>query len=748
MLLAVWGQIVALGQAPAPAPAGADPTEAELFRPSAPALDPAVQAILATNPVLPWECARAAKILSDLGEHELAKGFLQKILNELASLPEAQRRETLVDFDRRFGSPMFFDMALRPQLAPAARQLAEMLAEALEAHRRDPDRLTRLVQQLADENPRLAVEAAEELRLCGSFAVWPLVQALSRPVDLDPARAPDFWRRSLSVFRKLGPDAYGPLQAILEGNNAAAATVAAQLVAALSARELASSLLVLAWKSDDPALREAAGRALIPFFGKRPEPEAAAAILVNLARQKLETASIADSQTRQSHWFWDPNVAAPTFQSLPQPEVIRRQALRWCEDALRLDPANLSAEILAAIAQAELGAPSGSVGEIAAAIQRLTASWSEKSLGRLLQILVVANHLQMPVAAAVTLGVIGQRAGEQMIFANHVDPSPLVQCLRHPDRRIRYFAVRTVLQHASHGQFAGASWVWEAVGYFLATEGKRRVLLATANTEDAMRIAGFLIPQGYEIETARTGREVFRLLSSSPDFELAFIDVAIEDPAAPLLLQQLRGDCRTATLPIGLLARAGSLDRAKQLASGDPKTQAFSRPHDQESARWQVAELKKLDAGALLSPQERVTIARDLLQQLSADLERISRLIPLGRLESVWVFQLQFADRAPAAISILAHLGTPGAQTALVEYASRPIWPVELRRQAAAAFAQSISRHTILLTTKQINRQYELYNQFGPTSAVEREILGSLLDAMEEQLKTDEPAALSTSLIP
>ena len=44
---------------------------------------------------------------------------------------------------------------------------------------------------------------------------------------------------------------------------------------------------------------------------------------------------------------------------------------------------------------------------------------------------------------------------------------------------------------------------------------------------------------------------------ASPDYEFMLLDMAIDQPPADRLVQQLRQDGRTATLPVGLIAREG-----------------------------------------------------------------------------------------------------------------------------------------------------------------------------------------------
>lgn len=719
-----------IGIAPAPAaqlglddsnPLGVEPGS----RPTLPS--PAAQAILATNPSLPWECARAAKILADLGEVDLAKGFLQKILAELAGQDETERRATLVDFEARFGLMMFYEMAIRPELNPEARQLADALARALDEHRRDLPRLKNLVPDLASDHAGTAVGAAEELRRSGGFAVMALLEGWA---EAPPGSR---WRqRILEVFRALGSEAVGPLRAVIQKGPVELAAGAAEVAGTLRLSALGPYLLASAHLSPDGKVRTAARTALGNIYGQVPGPEAAAVVLVRHTEALLSRAGRQLDDQPIEYWFWDDNAARPEVATINPPEEAKREALWLASSAARLSPDNTMAGLLLGVAEAEVASGKGSLREIADGADRLSKSWTERSSGELVQIYGLTQKFKLPVAGALTLAVLARREGDRLLLSNHVQPSVLVEALRHPDRRLRYFALLSVLQHAEDCHFAGASWLCEGIAFFLASEGKSRGLLATPNPVEAMETAGFLIQLGYEVDTARTGKEVFRALTSSPDFEFAFIDLAIDDPPVDVLLQQLAIDCRSALVPIGLVARAGTLQRAEQLAGRHPLVRAFSRPHSLESVRWQLEELNRLNQGGLLTRQERNFVAHTLLQVLAADVKRTGQIVSLRRLELVLSWQPNFPDRAPAALTLLGSLGTASSQATLIEFATRQDPPAELRRKAVAALADSIAQHGILLTTRQILRQYDLYNQLGPISPLEREILGAILDILEE----------------
>jgi len=87
------------------------------------------------------------------------------------------------------------------------------------------------------------------------------------------------------------------------------------------------------------------------------------------------------------------------------------------------------------------------------------------------------------------------------------------------------------------------------------------------------------------------------------------------------------------------------------------------------------------------------------------------------------------------AVPLLEYFGTAQSQRALIEVASSPSEPIKLRQAAAAAFDLSTRRRGILLTTAEIVRQYDRYNQSEKLDRPTQMVLGSVLDSIEAPSK-------------
>ena len=96
---------------------------------------------------------------------------------------------------------------------------------------------------------------------------------------------------------------------------------------------------------------------------------------------------------------------------------------------------------------------------------------------------------------------------------------------------------------------------------------------------------------------------------------------------------------------------------------------------------------------------------------------------------------LYFPGFAEEGSKILASLGTPDSQRELVNFASQSGLPVEDRKKVVQAFADSVATGGTLLTTVEIQQQYDRYNASKTEPEESQKVLGAILDVIEAHAK-------------
>lgn len=687
---------------------------------------PAVLAILETEPTTPAECARAAKILAQLERPDLSRQFLQRVID--AKLSE----DELAALADQFGSGMFINLAAREELLPEAKTVADAVLAA--ANQVVQKRVPEFIAQLRDPSPDVRRGAMENLKKARAAAIGPMVAVLA-----DAGRVAEHGR-ILGALIAMRREAAGPLISLLERSDP---RLMAQAIRALAAMEAKESLIYLLgpYTSDasDPAIREAAATAIERLVGHLPSKPQAIRLLRERAQAYFDGSQPvrAEADGQVTLWKWDAGAKQCTWRKYSPEDAALVLAARLARDAFALakDDAEIRLLYLATMLEAaayETGLDRPLQTGEGTAVEEATG-FGPEVIEDVLEYAVDGGHTAAATAAAQILGRSGKT---DLLLRQGESPSPLVLAVRHPDRRLRTAAVGAVLQLQPKGPFPGSSYVPESLAFSAASTGTRRALVACTTTDFARQLAGMLSGQGFDVDTATTGRELIQLAIASPDYELALIDVTIEGPTADVLLQQLRHDYRAAKLRVGLIARDGYLERAQHIARSDATALAFSRPHSDESIAWQVEQLETLGARTFLAHAERQRQAVEALQRLAEIGGSDSRLYDVYRWQQAPLGALYAPKLSVHAAAVLEHLGTPESQRALVELASRWTQPLPTRAAALAAFRGNTRQYGILLTTEEIRRQYDRYNRSGDLDEKTQQILGAILDCIEAPTQT------------
>ena len=141
--------------------------------------DPWVRAILEVKPVTPEQWLQDIRALMDLSRPDLAKEYLRRFSE---AMPPAAALPPLY---ARFGSAFFLRLATREDLQPEGAAVADTMLQVVDAHRRDPERLAAIVQQLDNEDPAARRRAMVELAQVGPPVVAPLLRVLAESERAD-----------------------------------------------------------------------------------------------------------------------------------------------------------------------------------------------------------------------------------------------------------------------------------------------------------------------------------------------------------------------------------------------------------------------------------------------------------------------------------------------------------------------------------------------------------------------------------
>jgi hypothetical protein len=684
---------------------------------------PAVQAILANNPSTPTECVQAARVLADLGRPELSKQFLKRVL-------DAKPDETaLADLGEQVGSATLLNMSDRKELLPEAKQLANAVLAAVNRRLHDPRRLAGLIGQLRDPSPQVRVGALKGLLEARGGAVGPLTAVLA-----DPARAAEY-PIVRAVLVRLESDAVEALLGMLEKPEPKTISQAIQVLVDMHAVKAAVYLLRPAIsEKTDPEVRASAVAALGRLAGQVPGRKQAVHLLIERAENYFDRRQPVEREVagQVELWDWDAAQRRCVARSYPVDDASRVLAARLARDAFALAPEDgqvrrvyLATMLEQAAYERGLDKP---VGDRADSLPPEVERFGAAVIEDVLQYAMAGNH---PAAATVAARILGRCGQTEELLYRGPQPGPLALATQNPERRLRLAACEAIVRLQPGRPYAGSSYVPQTLALLAASGGMRRALVAGPSVQAARELGGMMAASGLQADTATSGRELLRMAVASPDYELALIDPAIEQPTIDLLLQELRGDWRSADLRVGLIARSGCFEQAERLARGDPLTLAFARPHDQQSLQWQLAQLAALRPREFVGYAERqrqAAAALDLLAELGSSPPEV---YDLRRIQDSVVAALYTPALSTKAVGVLAHLGTPESQRALVDLASRFTQPLEIRRAAVVAFRRNSQKQGLLLTTAEIRRQYDRYNQSESLDAATQRILGLILDCIE-----------------
>ena len=695
--------------------------------------DPFVLAILGVKPTNPEQWLQDIRALIQLNRPQLAKEYLKQFAESLPAADELARLQA------RFGSALFLQLSSLESLQPEGALVGNAVMQAADARIGNVQRLKGLVDRLDDENAAAKRLAMADLVQAGPLAVPVLIQVLADTTQAGVHPA------AIRTLQAIGSGSVDPLIATLETTDDRLKAVAIRILGSLKARKAIPFLMAPAWaEGSDAAVRDAAVQALQEIVGSTPAQHESAVYLSRQLDSYLSGTVPADVDERGNVtlWVWDAEQQAPIERTLSAADASFANAARIVQQLYRVAPAQGNHRILHLATALEVAKrQEGYDRPLTASAAPIVAEAAQAGPGNLEQVLDLALDKRLYGAAIAAVDLLGDTQDVSLVQSSDGQPRLLARALLHPHRRVQFAAARAILKLDPHSTYAGSSHLPEVLGYLSASGGRRRVLIGDPRADVARTLAAYFDELGFDADTEVGGRALALRAFDSPDYVFALIGDGIDRPAYRELVQILRNDPRSADMPIGILVRAVNEQAAQRLAESDALTLAFPPPQTREDVEADAQRMLQVAGRRLVSADERfreASFALDALATLAGDSEKYG-FYDLLRLEPRVQQALMIPTLAAKAARVLGLQGTPGAQTALIEFASAQVQPLADRQAAADAFRTAVDRRGLLLTRSQLQRQYELYNASEGLDRGTQDVLAAILDTIETPTRKAPP---------
>lgn len=747
----------------------------------------AAQAILDSKPATPKKQIEAAQSLLSLGYPDDAREVIAALSE---SPPVGEEAAKLV---RDFGSSLFLNWLSSPEMAPEGHTLAKTLLANAAEYIRSPVQIQAAITDLSKPGAK-ASRARILLREAGLSAMPSLAAALADPsrkaefpavrgailtyrqAAIDPliplllSNDPRLRAEASVLLGRLGAESAAPYLAALAVSDTDAD---AQLDDARTARWALRKL------GNDIPSREAA----VMYLDEK----------VTEALNDKGAAKYDYQETRRI-WRWNDAKRELSVHEVSVEQDRRELAARLADALARVKPNDAFYQrrrLLAHLAYEQSVA--GDRGTLAPASSTAVKLANEMGIDAVDGVLADALKSANVPAILACCRILGASGRPELLTRQQPQAAPLAEAMRFVDRRVRRAATDAALRLNYLDVYPGDSNVIANLEHFVATSGQPRVLIGHGNRDEASRLAALWSEMGYAADFATSGKRLFEMAVAKPDYQMILVSDTVDRWNVLETVQWLRRDRRTFDIPVGVmkrpqpfateqpLARRSALEPRRDAAPPPPYNYGGQAGFVRNTSEVRQGFDLKLDVVPILVPLEQphrfaelaavevplaalvsTPVSRDGADWVTRELQDRNggKLYPLERvlddaawavrwaakladqypdgdhfdlncLESQLIGALRVPELAIPAATCLGRLGTPQAQTALVDQASLNGVDLAARQAAADAFAKTIVVHGTLLTKQQILDQYERYNASADDIPESLAILAGVLDAIE-----------------
>ena len=680
-----------------------------------------------SDPKTGVELAKAASVLIEIEMYNDARFYLGKI--EALNLDQAK----MFELNDQVGSDFFLFIHTNARLQPEGETLARKVMAGSRSESSSPARMNQLIKTLSDENVSVRSDAFRKLRRLGEPAVAAMLNVFAQP-----ERSSEY-PGIRGALMHMGVHAQGPL---LGAAYASDVQVQAESIRALGSFESTEANDALMWASLSPKvpqhLRDIAFKAMA--LNGAPATDS------NVLEKRLYDRSLAYLMGNRKYagallgsvvlWDWDAKKKVMVPTEVSAETAARVIASRRANDLYEIRPdlgRNREIYLLTQFEAAKRLVGKDKQVNVEALSSRLALSASEVE-----SILQRAMDLELVPAAVACCEVLESIGTESLLTQYSTRPGPLVKAILFGDRFLQFAAFEAIAKIDPQQAYPGSSYVTSLAVHLAQSQNRAAALVGHNNSGSGQTFAALLNDSGVLGESVSNARDFFGQATSNPDIEMLFVTDTLNRPHYAELIQQLRNDWRTRRVPIAFLFR--DHERNKRVTFRLPNddlliTAPFSDLPDLVATN--VVNLRKLYDPWQLSNVDRrrhAAAAIRWITKVSGDRETYS-FCDLGAQQESLIRILYIPGFAEKAGAVLAGLGTPDSQRELVNFASQSGLPMADREKVVQAFAESVKTGGTLLTSVEIQQQYDRYNASKTESKETQEVLGAILDVIEAKSK-------------
>ncbi len=691
----------------APAQDDAAPAAEEPAEPAAPLpVDPS-RTPLAADPKSPEELFEATLMMVDIARFDLAEIYLTKLLSE--SLDD----ELLLALREKYGVAAFLKLASVKRLNPGAEKLLDLSNAAAIKQANDPVRIARLIRDLGGDPEQRAVAEAELISL-GAPVVPGLLAVLT-----DPVRA-DKHETVMEAILLIRERAIPPLIGALTAPDAIFRSHVITMLGQLQASAAVPYLWHPAQAPDETEdVRLAARNALSQILGVNLETvgrlatEGVVARILDSAREHFRNSHVwkTNGAGKVALWWWSAPQGTVALRMVSPEEASDLVGLRLAREALSLAPQLRATQVMylgfafatdVRRAGFDRPLPEGP----GTAHDTALAAGSEV----IVDVIAEAVNSQRPAVAVAGLKVFSQIGTLAQLQLGGTQKSVIISALDYPDPRVQFAAASTILQIDPPKPFRGAARVVDVLKRALVTDGRAHAVIGEVSPDRGAMIGGILRELGYEPLVYSSGREAFAAAASRTDVELIVLHPNLIRWALSETLANLRGDSRTASIPIvihGPSSLAPKMERKAQTLRLVAYSSAAETTSDFD--RQLTPLLRQIKSTSMTVQERRAQRAAAAAWFAHIAQGRRTRIFDITVAEPELVNILEDEELAAYGLDALGEIPTRTSQQRMADVVLDIQAPLDLRRTAAYKLAFHLQRFGLMLSKSAIDGLHKVW---------------------------------------